>query len=34
MRDWAEGRTKEVTSHLGLLLDLAFDGVTGTATPA
>ncbi len=27
MRDWAESRTDDVTAHLTLLLDLAFDGV-------
>lgn len=27
MRDWAEGRADDVTAHLTLLLDLAFDGV-------
>lgn len=32
MRDWAEGRAPDVAAHLGVLLDLVFDGITaGTA---
>jgi AcrR family transcriptional regulator len=33
MRDWAEGRASNAASHVGLLLDLAFDGATARSTP-
>ncbi|MEU8249044.1 helix-turn-helix domain-containing protein [Nonomuraea sp. NPDC048916] len=33
MRDWAEGRAGDVTTHLNLLLDLAFHGIARDPAP-
>lgn len=34
MRDWAEGRVRDIAAHLALLLDLAFHGIAGTEASA